>query len=70
MYNLSVELNQIILTTKKILEGSHGSTVMSSSDIPSFNFPWLVGNRGPFAVSDSTFDISSHDCKNNNQIGS
>ena len=39
MYNLSMQLNQIILTTKKILEGSHGRNVTSSSDIPCFNFP-------------------------------
>ena len=34
MYNLSVQLNQIIVTTKKILTGSHGITVTSSAVYP------------------------------------
>ena len=46
LYNLSVHLNQIILTTKKILEGSHGSTQQLLAAYPLFLLP-LVGRYLP-----------------------
>ena len=57
MYDLSVYLNQIILTTKKILEVSHGSTQQLLATYFLSLLP-LLGNVGIyFAKSQKKSDV-------------